>query len=458
MNRNFYLSDGLGSICSLKRTNSEINSVNQENEFQINPLDKSFGLQKSNKACFHNSIETESSKDFFTNLNIAHSPIPEKKTSFLKHFAKRFDVLRKNVEDEDFCNTSLYANAQIKNEGLQFGTPDIIPFQQIKSNNSFNNQSFEKLGSLISENDNSGVPSKPEAIPVRTRPEVILNDLIQKNFKIKHKQKALYQKETKIQKEITHLQNVLDKENNCFISPILHRLYEVFLQIFSKGFIVPAEYHLKPREEEILNCLLQRKFLTSLISYELSLPLPDKIEYINDIIKGRSCKRPEECYKFILTRANKFLKRKLSPSNIETEESEKIFYQFYFGRLASDLDLPIEQFVYPITRKQIEVTKLNSNYFERVFKSQKYLDDVQYYIENHIFAEYKEELKKKLRSLLLKYEYMFQKNSSNAESVERSLKDYITKNKRCKLPWTLNEISESITRFQTLINSLKLKI
>lgn len=45
--------------------------------------------------------------------------------------------------------------------------------------------------------------------------------------------------------------------------------------------------------------------------------------------------------------------------------------------------------------------------------------------------------------------------SFNLEARENII-NYIKKNKRCKLPWTLNEVKEAINRFQNLLKSSRL--
>jgi hypothetical protein len=458
MNSKIRLSDALRSVRSQSKLNSEIHSANQENEIHLNALEKSFNLRASSKDAFHLSIEIDSSKDLFANLVRPNSPSLHEKPSFLKRFSRRFDALRKNAQDDDFLNNSLYVNAQIKGDGFLFGTPEIMPFQELKSNPSFHNFLPDKENSIVSEKIRSSSNNKSNS-PFEPSDKITFAiKSIRANSQPK-KDKALdiFQIEEKIKNDIFQLQKLTDRGPASFMFSTLHRLYENFVHIFSKGCLSPEEYELTTTEEEIMNCLLQRKFFQNMTSYQLGLPLIDKIDCINDIIRGRSNKRPEECYKFILTRANKHLKKKLSPFALDTEESEKTFYRHYFEDLSKTMNLPIEQFVYPITRKQIKVAKLNSSYFERIFKSQAYLADVQSYIDNFVYKEYKEELKKKLRSFLSKFDYMLQKPNCNVLIIEQTLKEYLLKNKRCKLPWTTNEIKESVIRFQILVESLRSK-
>ena len=85
------------------------------------------------------------------------------------------------------------------------------------------------------------------------------------------------------------------------------------------------------------------------------------------------------------------------------------------------------------------------------------MERVNFYINNILESEYKREIGKKLESLLLRWDQQLQDETSNTEDVERNIKEYLLKNKRCKLPWTINEVDESIERFKNLIANYRTK-
>lgn len=456
MRQNSRVNDALYSMRSHSKLNSEAHSLNQDNE-GIHGLEKSLSLRRSTKDALHSSIEVESSRDLFAAIRNHASPIPIDKPNFLKRFTQRFDILRKSTTEDDLLNNSFQLPGNLRYEGLVFGTPEILPLQELKSHSSLQNFNTDKEKSVASERAISPtkktkhvMPATPDA-PIHAiempKPERMQTPPKIRKFEI----------DQKITEDKENSENLEDGQSAVFDFGFLQNLYDVFVQIFSNGYIDPEKYNLAKSEEEVLNCLLQRKFFHRLTQTEMDLPLDQKLERINEIIKGRSNKRPEECYKFILTRANKCLKRQLSSYNTDSDESEKIFYEHYFGELAKKMNIPIQQFVYPITRKQIEVAKLNAAYFDRIFRSPTFLQQVQEYIKEAVYVEYKDELKKKLKSFLSKYDIMLQKPKSDFHAVEKKLKEYLLKNKRCKLPWTLNEIKESIVRFQILVDSIKSK-
>ena len=237
----------------------------------------------------------------------------------------------------------------------------------------------------------------------------------------------------------------------------LRNLYRVLQSVFIQGCVKTEEfYSLGEFDEELLNALLLRKFTKKLKSRELEMARDQKLELINEIVSTKSHKRPEECYKFVLTRVIKYLKKALRDSNEIIKDVEDHFYEYYFSETSKQLNLPITDFHYPLTGQKGKF-KLNSLYFDKIFKSDKFLERVNFYINNILESEYKREIGKKLESLLLRWDQQLQDEGSNTEEVERTIKEYLLKNKRCKLPWTINEVEESIERFKNLIANYRTK-
>jgi hypothetical protein len=209
-------------------------------------------------------------------------------------------------------------------------------------------------------------------------------------------------------------------------------------------------------DEEILNSLLQRKFAKRLTNAEMELPADRRAELITDIINSKSHKRPEECYKFVLTRVIKYLKKKLKDTAECPADVESYLYELYFKDTAQRLSLPITDFHYPLTGQRGKF-KLNSVYFDKIFKSEKFLEGISDYINNVLYHEYRGEIAKKIESLLVRWDEQLQDQTGNVQEIERSIKEYLLKNKRCKLPWTMKEVNESIERFIVLIKNYRSK-
>jgi len=237
------------------------------------------------------------------------------------------------------------------------------------------------------------------------------------------------------------------------LKPLCQALESVFI-----NNILPISklQSLSKFDEEILNSLLQRKFAKRLTNSEMELPADRRTELINDIVNSKSHKRPEECYKFVLTRVIKYLKKKLKDSADCPADAESYLYELYFKETAQKLSLPITDFHYPLTGQRGKF-KLNSVYFDKIFKSEKFLEGVGDYINNVLFQEYRGEIAKKIESLLVRWDEQLQDLTANVPEIERTIKEYLLKNKRCKLPWTMKEVNESIERFITLIKNYRAK-
>jgi hypothetical protein len=209
-------------------------------------------------------------------------------------------------------------------------------------------------------------------------------------------------------------------------------------------------------DEEILNSLLQRKYSKRLPLDEVDVSTERKLQVLNDIINSKSQKRPEECYKFVLTRVIKYLKKQIKDSHDCPRDLEDFLYEQYFGETAKKMDLPITDFHYPLTGNRGKF-KLNSVYFDKIFKSEKFLIGANDYIQNILTDEYKMEIRKKIESLLIRWDLQLQEPNANHGEIEKHIREYLLKNKRCKLPWTMKEVNESIDRFLSLIKNYRNK-
>lgn len=207
-------------------------------------------------------------------------------------------------------------------------------------------------------------------------------------------------------------------------------------------------------DEQILNSLLQRKYGKRLPLNDSNLSLEKKLDALHEIVNSKSQKRPEECYKFVLTRVIKYLKKQLRDSEECPPDVEPFLYRHYFSDAAEQLKLPISDFHYPLTGQRGKF-KLNSYYFDKIFKSEKFIKASNDYIENVLEDEYRAEINKKIESLLIRWDLKLQEGVADMNEIEVSIKEYLIKNKRCKLPWTMKEVNESIERFKKLVKNYR---
>lgn len=81
-------------------------------------------------------------------------------------------------------------------------------------------------------------------------------------------------------------------------------------KVFTDGQVSPDDMKtLSALEEQLFLALLARKFLKPKIQLDISDSVEGKAQRINQFLMQKSPKRPEECYKFILTRALKYLRK-----------------------------------------------------------------------------------------------------------------------------------------------------
>lgn len=233
----------------------------------------------------------------------------------------------------------------------------------------------------------------------------------------------------------------------------LDRLFNLLVKIFTKKEIIEIDLMLSPNELRILNYFLNRKYLKRLTSKDLEASTGLQIGRLNSITSSKSHKRPEECYKFIFTRVLKFLKKSFKKNFNIKQNLDDQFYGYYFGELAQKNNESLDSYFYPLTKKDNKKETLNSSYFGKIFQSKNFINDLVKYINEHLNEEYKTEIIQKLESLLLKWDRYFFENDQKVERHVEEIKLYLMKNKRCKLPWTLDEVKEAVLRVYSLIDT-----
>lgn len=457
MHRNMLSVDPYGSNASNSKLNSELHSMMKEDDLGGQLLGKSIDLDKTFKHTFSLSLDLDASKDFaVANSNNgarrpASPPRGATRPQFLRQFEKRFELLRRPTLEDDMLNGSLVLPTHYTDHNPTNFAQPINPQQTAEK---------PELLLLLDKHSSSSQKLAEDAFNEEELETPRFHHMTLQGPARSHS--FPFEQPAAHNPPMAYSNGVSNSLMNSLSSPrsivSFRRLYNILVTLFSKGSIGELDYDLDSFEEEILNCLLQRKYFQHLTAAELVQPVPDRIQKINEIVNSRSNKRPEECYKFILTRVLKYLKRKYFFSAGEgSANSEKQFYEFFFGEVAESLGLPIESFIYPITRKQLDLSKFNAAYFERIFRSEKFLAELNGYMEDGLYAEYREELKQKLCSFLRKYETMLKKANSDQAGIQKRMKEYLLKNKRCKLPWSLNEINESVIRFHILLDNVKSK-
>ena len=240
---------------------------------------------------------------------------------------------------------------------------------------------------------------------------------------------------------------------------VFKHLNEILIKIFCGDTLTSPMYNLSKNEEMLLNSILERKFATKADLHTLSTT-GDKIVLLNSIIDQPPAKRPEEYYKFVITKVLKLMKNDFcTVKKICKKDLDEEFYRYYFDEEALSKGLNVSDYYYPLTISKCDVDRetskisLNLEYYEKILASKKFRAVLPDYIDKLTYF-YHREIIKKIEALLLKWDIEMQKENSNVKNLMTKYQDYLTENKRCKLPWTLAEVNSSIRKFQSFVEKI----
>ena len=174
------------------------------------------------------------------------------------------------------------------------------------------------------------------------------------------------------------------------------------------------------------------------------------LEQIQKLLEIFIPKKTEECYKFVLARALNHMKAEME-SRLDTSVSVEKFYEVYFAETAEKYGIPVTDFHYPLTKDLKGKINLNYSYFGKVFKCQKFVDDMEVLFDRQIFASHMEEIYKKLYSVVLKWEKMYLRLLIMKDMSEKKLLEEIASHQRYKIPWSCTELRQAIVKFRKLV-------
>lgn len=235
-------------------------------------------------------------------------------------------------------------------------------------------------------------------------------------------------------------------------------LNKLLIMIFSGKEISEADWCLSSIEAKILNSILQRKFFSKAHSEGIRLNDSDRFAFINNIAKINTLKRPKDCYKMLLGRLFRILKRNFFEKNATSNQNVYLFYQYYFSDLAKAEHQQIQAYFYPFERNNKFTSlfprithHLNFRYYERIFRSERFASDIKALLKR-VYSDHFAELKFKFTTLLKKWERLFFNFDGDQSIVEKSILKYLQFNNRCKIPFTAIEIQNSIQLFERMIS------
>lgn len=258
------------------------------------------------------------------------------------------------------------------------------------------------------------------------------------NFKKKSKSESFV-----FESKVEVLEQTCQKEN-------LDRLFEVLLAIFGVVEAGPKPFALSDMEKIILSLIVRRKMGAKNVPSSFFSGSEVSVQMILSQLEVSKTKRSEQYYKFIFSRGLKHLQNNFRFHNRMAEKVNQAFYEYYFGDLiAKDSSLSLSDFFNPNSIRVSSVTnKVNRKYYTLLFRSERFTKDFGIFMREHLVENYKVEIRKKLEDLLKKWNL----TSSNLTSVSQ-ISEYLLANKKCKLPWRVDEVRFSMTTFIELIES-----
>ena len=250
---------------------------------------------------------------------------------------------------------------------------------------------------------------------------------------------------------------------NCF--EILFELLKKML--FSMEVLQTDLDYLNEKELILLKAFLVKRKIVK-INKKLNL----KAEIFNTQYKLKTTRRKEENLKHVIMLVIKFLRNKFRENNkkfvIDKHYSflsnkdiiDFCFYCFYFGKIADKNKWSIQRFYHPkiVSKRKNNAEEnerlksINSEYIRYIRKSAFFTKDMVSFLDNN----YKDEEGKQfgildhakelvLDKLTSKFNYWDEMMRSFGETkgFDKVLKD-ISKNPKCKLPWSMSELEEAI--------------
>ena len=162
-----------------------------------------------------------------------------------------------------------------------------------------------------------------------------------------------------------------------------------------------------------------------------------------------SPRRSEEKFKFIIKRIIKYLKKK------ERIKSEQEFYHVYFSELSEKLGVPLNNFYDPHNKllKNTHFKSLSTDYVMLLLKSDIFLIELLYYLENGIIKDHIESLETKVGNLCRKWETIYDTLHKSQKSAEFIKQLILNTEKGSKLPWSVGEVTEAIDLMKNIIYS-----
>lgn len=230
----------------------------------------------------------------------------------------------------------------------------------------------------------------------------------------------------------------------------LGTLYELLACLFCAIKKPEKIFELSAVEREILALILKRKGGTKSSAIDAAAAKEANLELLSTQLSQLKSKRPEECHKFIFSRGFKHIQKNFELTSRSKTGAPQDFYEVYFSEVvASNPGLTLANFYNPISTKVGGgMSKLNQEYFALIFRSKRFMSEFADYMYKDLIIEYQREICKKLEILMRKWD------SPDPKTIDmKGVAEYLLRNKKCKLPWTVEEVKNSIESFVATIEA-----
>ena len=232
----------------------------------------------------------------------------------------------------------------------------------------------------------------------------------------------------------------------------LHSLSD-FLDAMFQSRRPSRKLSLSTPETVILKSIIRRKYGN--VGELLAQTDSNHLELYSRLQETSSNKRPEENYKFIFKRCLKHMKEKFktdNPSQAKRKDVDRLFYEHYFRQVSETQKISIDNFYHPKNSKVKSKTgpkTINNTYIQNICKSKLFKKDFADYLDKRLLPEYQESIKLKIKNLIARWSKEL-KGSSDKTAASTDICGYVERNKKCKLPWSVKEVSEAIRAVNAL--------
>jgi hypothetical protein len=151
--------------------------------------------------------------------------------------------------------------------------------------------------------------------------------------------------------------------------------------------------------------------------------------------------------------------KNLYPEKSARKDFERSFYEHYFQNIVKQYHIPLESFFHPKNcRNKVKdmPRTINAAYVENISKSKSFVRDFTKHLTHTLETQYRLNIDSKIHSLIQKWDSDYEE-SQHSDQVIGEIVEYVERNKKCKLPWTVKEVQAAIASVEKLFKQARNK-